>query len=478
MQHVSINEAVAMLANMLPKGRNLQMSGDPHYQPEALRPYLGYDNRTGWLVLVEWFWMVTLAFFNIIPKEHAALLTPELLQKLLRIKMTDVTKIEREVTRHDILALLRLMRRILPKELHRYLHFGCTSYDIICTAYALQAMYTFRNVLYPMSQGIDLLWRKHIATYEEQLQNGHTHLQIALPVTVGCWLTPLHSRFVKSVRRASRLSRKIPGKFSGAVGTSAAIRALFGDIPLEQKALEILTLPSPQRCTQVTQPEDLARFYYEITLVSAALANLGDDVRHLQMTEVGEVVSASSTSSTMSHKTSNPIAAEQVEGMHISVRCEDDKITQTLNSTLQRVLTGSNVMRSYSAVMVFTYQQFETTHRLLRTFAVDGKRCDRNFIEYGRLSVAELLHLALQWEGILDPHSLVNKKIVPRSRMSGQNLREEMDLYARRTRSKVLRDAWANVSADIKEQLQYPETYLGDAVSMAQAETRNELLAL
>lgn len=169
--------------------RNLAMSGDPHYQPRALKSCLGYDQRVGWQMIVEWFWMLTLAEQRIIPAKEAALLDNALLQAMLeKITTTDVTRLERGGVGHDILALMALMKRILPRALHRWLHFGITSYDTICTAYALQARETFVRVLHPKACELDELWRGRIKETARAVQIGRTHLQDAIPVTIGCWL--------------------------------------------------------------------------------------------------------------------------------------------------------------------------------------------------------------------------------------------------------------------------------------------------
>jgi len=55
MNFIEIDDAAGLLASVPSRGRNLQMPGDPHYQPTELRPYLGYDARIGWQVLAEWF---------------------------------------------------------------------------------------------------------------------------------------------------------------------------------------------------------------------------------------------------------------------------------------------------------------------------------------------------------------------------------------------------------------------------------------
>ena len=462
------------------KGRNLKMSGEPHYEQAALRPYLGYDQRAGWLVLAEWYWLSTLAFLRVIPAEDARLLTKELLEKILfSIRTTQVTKVERAITNHDILALLREMRKVLPRPLWRWLHLGLTSYDIICTAYALQAIKVFERVFRPKAKSIDQIWRDKVAAYAAPPQCGRTHLQVALPVTPGFWLSAIHSRFVENMSKMHELVYELSGKFSGAVGTSAAIERIRERFALtedpESVALALLELPNPKIGTQIVRPEDFARFYHEAVLVSGSLAQLGVDTRHLQMTEVGEVNTVGSTSSTMSHKTSNPVAAEQLEGMHVTVRAEFIKVMETLNSTLQRDLVSSSVMRSYNAVLVFLYQQFSTAERLLKSLEVDEKRCQANLETYARLSTSELLHLSLQMEGFEGAHGFVNKKLVPKARESGRNLRAEMDHYVLRSRSVKLRSAWAAVPEGDKDIIAHPERYIGRAPDFAWREVHNEL---
>src|SRR3989344_882900 len=477
MKHMHVETAVQLLTvTSRLRSRNLQMPGDPHYQPAQLQPYLGYDQRAGWLVLVEWFWMQALACGGVMPESHARLLTENLLRELLaKITMAKVAKLERAKTNHDILALLELMRRILPSQLHRWLHLGLTSYDIICTAYALQARFAFFHIFRPKLVEVDILWRSRIRENADVLQIGRTHLQDALPITVGAWLAPLHNRFVNTARRADTLACEIPGKFSGAVGTGAAIR-VFGE-GLESFALSILGLPAPRLSSQIVQPECLERFYNEIMLISAVLANLGDDVRHLQASAIREVMSESSTSSTISSKDANPIFAEQADGMHVSVRLAFMAVVETLNSTLQRDLRFSNVMRSFTEIIVLTYKQLQSAERVLKTLEVNKIRCQENFWRIGKLTAAELLHLTLQKEGYPNAHRFVNKRIVPAARESGNYLCIEMGRFMRRSRNACLKQIWRKPPGEIRYLLANPNEYIGDAVKIARAEAENALAA-
>jgi len=458
------------------KGKNLQMPGDGRYQPKELKAFLGYDQWAAWLIIVEWFWMKTLAVIGVMPKEDAALLTEERLSALLYAVTTTDQDTKEKYTKHDILALLALMREHLPEQLHRWLHFCGTSYDIINTAYALQLKVLFEEVFMSKLRELDELWRGKIAENASVLQPGRTHLQTALPVTVGFWLANLHNRFVSCSRKAASLAGEIPGKFSGAVGTSASQRALIKSKKGEKVLMEMLGLPVAKISTQITPPEGMARFYHELVLLSGALANLGEDTRILQSSQFGEIISDSSSSSAMSHKKANPIAAENVSGMHVTVIAEFLKVSMTLVSDLQRDLRWSNVMRSYSSIAVYVYQQILTAERLLKSMSVDKDRCMENFNEQGNVVVAELLHLFLQREGLPEAHHFVNKEVMPRT-PSGVDLLSTVEHFEKDSAfAPISVEMLANLkSSAVVAYLKSPEKYIGDAIVISKREAKNKL---
>ena len=472
-----IEKAVLMLVGAARQnGRNLFMPGDGRYQPEGLRPFLGYDQWAGWLVIVEWFWLKALALIGEIPKRGAELLTDVQLARMLNCITTTRQDEEEKKGKHDILALLALMRPLLPDLLNRWLHLGLTSYDTICTAYALQLRQTFSRVFWPQLAKVDELWRNHIAANAEVVQQGRTHLQNALPITVGFWLAVLHNRFVKTAYTARRLSMRVPGKATGAVGTSAAMRVLLNGRQASEKLMVMLELPIARVTTQIGPPEEMAEFYFELVLLSGALANLGEDVRILQSSQFRELTSASSGSSTMAHKTANPVAAEQIAGMYVSGQAEFWKVMGTLVSDLQRDLRWSNVMRSFPAVMVYTFQQLLTTERLLKTLRVDPEQCKANFEAECHLQMAELLHLTLQREGVAGSHALVNEIIVPHAIRYSVSLISAMDYFL--PEAGAVRPAWEKVAPGVKEMISCPMKHvnLGYAIEIAQAEAENKII--
>lgn len=469
MKRIDIDQAISILEEVTPKkGGNLYMPGDGRYQPKALRPYLGYNQWAKWLVLVEWFWLDTLADLGEMPAADALHLNEAVLRELLTQVSTARQDSREKITKHDIIALQHLMKKHLPTPLHHWLHLCATSYDIIETAYTLQLKACFERVFQPQMMKVSQLWCRHIDEQAGTLQAGRTHLQTALPVTVGFWLAGIHNRFVTSARRAKELVKEVPAKFSGAVGTSASQRLLLPQHRAEDHLMQKLGIPAAKISTQVAPPEARARFYHELMLLSGAMANLGEDVRILQSSQYGELGSASSTSSAMSHKQANPIAAEQLAGMHVTVIAEYMKIPMTLVTNLQRDLRASNVMRSYAAVMVYTYQQLLTAERLIKSFRFKADQCRNNFDVQANVVVAEALHLEMQRLGFPEAHQFVNEKLVPWAMQNQTSLQGAV--LAEPALHELVLDLQASPVWDILVQ---PHKYTGDAEVIAQREAHN-----
>jgi adenylosuccinate lyase len=156
--------------------------------------------------------------------------------------------------------------------------------------------------------------------------------------------------------------------------------------------------------------------------------------------------------------------------MHVTVRCDLLKVLETGNSTLQRELRYSNVMRSYAEIAVALCQQLLTTRRIFASFSVHAARCDENLDRVVRFTVAELLHLSLQRAGYPDAHTFVNKKLVPFARRSQLTLQLQMDLYLDEHPDPALKRAWAKVPDEIRRQLALPRDYVGNALELTRSE--------
>lgn len=477
--------------------QNNALPGNPRYQPKSLFPHFGYDNLYRTVTEVELATLRTLAERGII--EHAAIeaLSGKVVTSLLEgIITTHVDEVERDITKHDIRAWVRLASQMLDQHglghLSRWLHIPLTSYDPLHTARVLQYRRAWDQTLKPaccsvLEEMADLV-RKHI----DVVQVGRTHGQHALPITVGFWLATILSRICYNVVEINRAADMLTGKISGAVGAYNAQIGLGFDTAashntFEESVLEKLGLKPARISTQILPPEPLAYFLHGICMLSASFAQLGQDCRHLMRTEIGEVCEAFEVgqvgSSTMAHKR-NPITFEQLVGMWIKTKNEYGKVLDTLLSDHQRDLVGSSVERDFPTMLVNLQCQLDALLRknkvgvpFLRRISIDTHACQKNLGLSRHVILSEPLYISLimgGYEG--DAHELVNRTLTPRAQKSGRLLIEECELLAQE--DEQVTKALNNMTADVKQLLHYPEHYVGRASEKALATAGIALLTV
>ena len=180
---------------------NQILPGNPRYQPKEMIGVFGYDNLYKKVALVEIATLETLGDIGIISKENIALLDDKTKEGLLNLKTTDVDKIEREITNHDIRAWVRSAQDILDKRLVKWVHIPLTSYDVIDTARILQFREAYSGAIKPSLEKVIELFSNLAQDNINQVQIGRTHGQHALPITVGFWLATILNRIVYNYER-------------------------------------------------------------------------------------------------------------------------------------------------------------------------------------------------------------------------------------------------------------------------------------
>ncbi len=466
---------------------NLALPGNPRYQPKSLEAYFGYDNLYCPVAMVEIATLRTLGEIGVIPAADIALFTSEIEERLLAITTTEVDKVEREITKHDIRAWVRLAQEILPPPLRRWIHVPLTSYDPLDTARSLQFVRAHFEVVRPaVSQVVRLLIEK-VRQYAATVQIGRTHGQHALPITVGFWLATILNRLVYNAKQADAFAESLVGKISGAVGAYNAevglgIRARCRDTTLERMVLAKLDLKPALISTQILQPEPLAYYLFSCTMMSATLGQLGRDCRQLMRTEIGEVNEQFERgqvgSSTMAHKR-NPINFESLEGMWLRTKNEFGKVFDTMISEHQRDLVGSSVARDLPTIIVNLVYQLNVLLRpgkdgrsFLERIAVDEEACKRNLKLQGDVILAEPIYIALQMAGYEgDAHELVNRQAMPLVQKYGRPLLDVVRMLALEDPS--VAPVWDRIPPEVLELLSHPEQYVGWAAAKA-----HEVIAL
>src|SRR5205085_6275182 len=141
---------------------------------------------------------------------------------------------------------------------------------------------------------------------------------------------------------------------AGAVGAYNALALLPGKDPAEVEAalMKKLGLKAPEISSQVAQPEYVADLIYALTAAWGVMANIADDFRHLQRSEIRELRDRKASdpktqivgSSTMPHKV-NPKDFENVKSMWKAYMPRLQTVLMDQLSEHQRDLTNSASMR-------------------------------------------------------------------------------------------------------------------------------------
>ena len=320
---------------------------------------------------------------------------------------------EEEKIRHDIRALVNCIRKRVSDEAKPFVHMGATSYDIVETANAARYKGVIFKVLLPALLNLEKILIEIALREAETVQIGRTHGQHAVPITFGFALAGYVSRLGKSIVSLKKLAQELCGKFSGACGAYNA-SSLLAKNP-EEFELEIvskLDLAAAEISTQIAPPETLTRIFSEVVIIYGILANLSDDMRHLQRTEIGEVgeefKAGQVGSSTMPQKR-NPINFENVKSLWKVVMPRMMTVFMDQISEHQRDLTTSASARTYGELIDYLVDSVNRLARTMKKLKVDGANLEKNFFATGDMFLAEPLYILLAKAGYPDAHEKIHK---------------------------------------------------------------------
>jgi adenylosuccinate lyase len=231
----------------------------------------------------------------------------------------DEIYVEEEKTKHNLRALVNVMKKNAPAAAAPFIHLGATSEDILDTGLAYRMKNVTLAVLVPLLQKLENLLCDFVEREAETPQVGRTHGQHAVPVTLGFALAEYVSRLGKSIAEIEHRAGQLKGKLAGAVGAYNAMSLMVSDPEaLEKTYLAELGLEPSEHSTQLAEPEYLLRLLLEMNVAFGIIANLADDLRHLQRSEIGELHEGFGSeqvgSSTMPQKR-NPWNSEHVKSL-------------------------------------------------------------------------------------------------------------------------------------------------------------------
>jgi adenylosuccinate lyase len=377
---------------------------------------------------------------------------------------------EEETTHHNIRALVNVFQKKVPADIASLVHMGATSVDILDTAKSLCLREAARGVVLPLLAKVELELCRLAVDEAETPQVGRTHGQHAVPLTFGFAMAEYASRLGKSVLRASDLAGELRGKLAGAVGSYNALSMSYPDPEaVERRFLERLGLEPSEHSTQLVEPEYVLRLLLELNASFGILANLADDLRNLQRTEIGEVHESFSQgqvgSSTMPQKR-NPWNSEHVKSLWKAFSPRVITFYSDQISEHQRDLTNSASERFVPEYFAGLAAAANRMLSVLEGLSVDRARMAANLKLTGGAVLAEPAYILLAESGEADAHEKLR-------RITLLCEREGLSLPAALEREGVLGKLTERLAAlGFSEPLAFferPELYRGKAAEKAQA---------
>jgi len=380
----------------------------------------------------------------------------EITQACATVMVAEIVAEEARI-KHDIRALANCIRARVSDRAKPFVHYMATSQDIIDTANVLRFRDTMTHVLLPGARELMRVLADIALREAATPQVGRTHGQHAVPITFGFAIAGYVSRLGFSVQELEWHTKNIRGKFSGAVGAHNA-QALFVDPELfEFRVLGELGLDACQHSTQIAPPEPMARMLGEVVVMLGIIANLADDMRHLQRSEIGEVSEEFSEdqvgSSTMPQK-QNPITFENNKSIWKIVMPRMMTVYMDQISEHQRDLTNSASMRTYGELLAYASVVLGRMTHAMGHLSVNRARMKEN-LSASRGSIgAEPLYLLLAFLGHPDAHEAV-RKLSLRARAEGRTLMEAV------AAEPCMAPYVERMTDEQKALLQNPEAYSG-----------------
>lgn len=306
--------------------------------------------------------------------------------------------LERErTTDHDVAAFVDVVQGAIGAPAGSWIHYGLTSSDVVDTALcwamrdAADLVLESTDVL--LSTLVDMA-RTHLGT----VMIGRTHGIHAEPTTFGAKVALWALQIDRDrTRLAAARDSVAVCKLSGAVGTFSNI-----DPAVEHYVGERLGL-RPVPATQVIARDRHAELLYAYASIAATCELVAVELRHLQRTEVGEVLEGFKVgqkgSSAMPHKR-NPISAETISGLARVVRSNLLAGLQDVALWHERDISHSSVERVVlpdSSLLV--HYMTRRLERLLRGLQVNVTRMRDNLWSSYGLVFSQPVLLALVASG-------------------------------------------------------------------------------
>lgn len=344
------------------------------------------------------------------------------IRKKGRFDLQRINEIEK-VTRHDVIAFVsNVAENVGP--MGRFVHFGMTSSDVLDTALSLQVREA-GEVLQATYARLSAVLKERASEFSETLCAGRTHGMHAEPTTLGMKLAGFWAEAERNHARLKRaLAQMAIAKLSGAVGTYSTQTP-----KVEEGVAEKLGLQRETVATQVIPRDRHAELFMTLAIIGGGLERLAVELRHLQRSEVSEVIEGFAKgqkgSSAMPHK-KNPISAENITGAARLLRSYAQAAMENIALWHERDISHSSVERViFPDAFILADYAIDRMVKLVEGFEVDEGRMRANMdLSQGQLFSSHLL-LALVDKGLSREEAYRHVQRLSHQMQAGSQLRDE-----------------------------------------------------
>ena len=405
-QEAIIEESIPIFDNISPL--DFRYYGRSEKTKERLKPYLSEEGAVRYLAKVEAALTRALAKRAVCSKA-----TADEVEKAAKQVTAQEIYLEEDRIKHNIRALANSIRKRVSDKAKPYVHFTTTSHDIICTADAARFKNFSNNVLIPVLIDFEKTLVELALREKDTLQIGRTHGQHAEPITFGFAIAQYVSRIGARIKSIQKTADNLRGKIAGAVGAYNASSLFFSDPEAFEKDVlaELKIKPSPIS-TQVVEAEYMTDYVHSIISCFGVLANLADDMRHLQRSEIGEVAEEFEAkqvgSSTMPHKR-NPINFENVKSMWKEFMPRISTVYMDQICEHQRDLTNSASSRFIPEILAALYVSLVRLDRVMSKLVVDKSNLKKNFDQNKEMIAAEPAYILLAAYNHPNAHEIIRE---------------------------------------------------------------------
>ncbi|HEX2037764.1 MAG TPA: lyase family protein [Chloroflexota bacterium] len=420
-----------------------------------VQPYLSQAAELRYSLRVEAALARALARHGVCPPEAAA----EIVAAAEDVGIDEVRAEEARVD-HNIRAMVNCLQRRVSDGAKPYVHLFATSSDIMDTATAMRLRDFTHQALLPELARLVRLLISLAREHRDTLQIARTHGQHAVPITFGFAVAVYVERLGSCLVRLRRAAGELRGQLSGAVGAyNAHALGVADPRALERDVLAQLGLQAARISTQIVPPEPVVELVQAALACFGVLANLADDMRHLQRTEIAEIRERFHAqqvgSSTMPHK-QNPWNFEHVKSMWKAFAPRGMTVLMDQISEHQRDLSNMASARFTPEILVGLLEALDRSMGLMENTTVDAGRMREHLAGSLGIVVAEPLYVLLALHGVPQAHELA-RRLAQQARQQGRSVMEVAQEMPEVTA--VL----AGMTPEQRHVLDHPEAYLGRA---------------